>query len=181
MSEMPLSSGQRDKGGELLPALFNIVGTFILLAVIASCLPIVVPQLMGYQVYNVVSGSMEPEIPVGSVIYVQEAAPETIEEGEVIAFRSEDSVIAHRVVKNQRVEGEIRTKGDANAGEDMHAIAYYAVLGRVVKHYPMLGAVMEIYTSTVGKVYLILFASCGAMMNLLASRIRENRRERKSA
>ena len=69
MQNKSLPSGQRKtKGGMLIPALCNIVGTFILLSVIITCLPAAVPRLLGYEVYNVVSGSMQPEIPVGSLI-----------------------------------------------------------------------------------------------------------------
>jgi len=119
-NDKTLPSGHKAKGGKLIPALCNIVGTLILLSVIATCIPVTVPQLMGYGVYNIVSGSMEPEIPIGSAIYVQSAAPESIQEGDVIAFQSGESVVAHRVVRNQTVEGTFKTKGDANAEEDMN-------------------------------------------------------------
>lgn len=171
-----ISPEPRKKRGKLLPALCNLLGTFILIAAIASCLPVVVPRFMGYEVYHVISGSMEPEIPVGSIVYVEAVRPEDIAVGTVIAFQSGDSVITHRVVENHLVEGEFTTKGDANAGEDMNSVDYDNVIGRVARHYPVLGALMELYTSTIGKIYIILFAACGAMLNLLASRIRDNRR-----
>ena len=166
----------RKRGGRLVPLLLNIVGTLILLSVILACLPMVLPKALGYEMYNIVSGSMEPEIPIGSVIYVEQVLPEDLQVDDVIAFQSGESVIAHRVVRNQVVEGEITTKGDANEGEDMNTVSYPDVIGRVVKHIPMLGAFMEIYSTNVGKVYLIIFAGCGAMMNLLAGRIRERRK-----
>ena len=127
------------KGGNVIPALCSIIGILILCSVIASCLPVTVPRLMGYEIYNVVSGSMEPEIPVGSVIYVKAAAPEEVREGDVIAFWSNGSVVAHRVVKNKMVEGSFVTKGDANAREDMNEADYEALIGRVAAHYPVLG------------------------------------------
>lgn len=119
------------KGGNLVPALCSLAGTLILLSVIASCLPVTVPRLMGYEIYNVVSGSMEPEIPIGSILYVEKIPPEEIREDDVIAFWSNDSVIAHRVVKNKIVEGTFTTKGDANAEEDMNDVEYGALIGRV--------------------------------------------------
>lgn len=178
MKNRSLTSMQRSrpKGGKLIPALCNVVGTLILLSVIVSCLPLCVPRFLGYEAYNVVSGSMEPEIPVGSLIYVEEAAPEEIQDGEVIAFLSGDSVVTHRVVKNQVVEGRFTTKGDANAQEDMSAVDYDAFVGRVNRHYPYVGALLVLYTSNIGKAYVICFAACGAMLNLLAGRIRERNR-----
>lgn len=175
-----MNSSSSAKGGKVIPALCNIVGTLILLSVVASCLPVTVPRLMGYEIYDVVSGSMEPEIPVGSILYVEKAEPEDVQSGEVIAFWSNDSVIAHRVVQNKIVEGVFSTKGDANAGEDMNDVTYDALIGRVKMHYPMLGHLMALYTSSVGKVYVICFAACGAMFNLLAGRLRERRRRERS-
>ena len=173
-------NGRRAKGGKLIPALCNIAGTLILLSVIGTCLPVTIPQLMGYEVYNVVSGSMEPEIPIGSAIYVEPMEPEAVEEGDVIAFQSGDSVIAHRVVQNQKVEGFFKTKGDANAGEDMNDVDYAALIGRVAAHYPLLGQMLVLYTSNIGKAYAVCFAACGAMLNILAGRLRERARAKRS-
>lgn len=177
MRNKSLSSGQRKtKGGMFIPALCNIVGTLILLSVIITCLPATVPRLLGYEVYNVVSGSMQPKIPIGSLILAKPTAPETVQEGDVIAFQSDDSVITHRVVKNKVVEGKFTTKGDANAEEDMNDVPYAALIGEVIFHCPLLGELLWVYTSTVGKIYAVCFAACGAMFNILAGRLRERAR-----
>ena len=90
-----------NKGGKVFPALCSVLGTLILLGVIAAFLPLTVPRLMGYEIYEVVSGSMEPEIPVGSILYVEETPPEEIEAGDVIAFMRNDTVVSHRVEENR--------------------------------------------------------------------------------
>lgn len=128
---------------------------------------------MGYEIYNVVSGSMEPEIPVGSVIYVKAVSPETVEEGDIIAFTSGVSVISHRVVSNQTVEGKFTTKGDANAENDMNPVGYggpdrpgrvpSAGTGRV-SCYPDKHASVRFVILTLG--------ACGVMLNILAGRMR---------
>ena len=135
----------RNKGGKLVPALCNIAGTLILVAVIVFCLPVTLAKLCGYEVYN------------------------------VIAFRSEGSVIAHRVVRNRVVEGEFVTKGDANQEEDMNPVNYRELVGKVGRCYPVMGHLLFLYTSGVGKAYMLCFAACGAMLNILAGRLRENR------
>ena len=96
----------------------------MLLTVIAAALPLTVPQYMGYQIYDVVSGSMEPTVPVGSIIYVKEAEPSSIKKGDIIAFQSGESIVMHRVVDNKIVEGTFTTKGDANPSEDMNEVPY---------------------------------------------------------
>jgi len=149
----------------------------MIIIVIALCAPITLPGLMGYQVYDVVSGSMEPEIPVGSVVYVKQADPSMIQVGDVIAYQSESDVVIHRVTANRSSMGEMVTKGDANNVEDFSPVPYVDVLGRVEVHLPFLGAFMSIYASVAGKVYLLLIAAFGVMLNLVAANMRQRRRE----
>lgn len=177
MNHKRVSSEQNNmrKGRRLVPVLCNITGTLILLAVILFCLPITAAKIRGYEVYNVVSGSMEPAIPVGSVLYVEKTEPAEVAEGDVIAFRSAGTVIAHRVLRNRVVEGEFVTKGDANQEEDMNPVQYQDLVGRVSSHYPVMGHLLFLYTSNVGKAYMVCFAACGAMLNILAARLRERR------
>ena len=130
----------RKKAGLLIyvPALCSVIGTLMLLVVIAAALPLTVPNFMGYEIYNVVSGSMEPTIPVGSIIYVKEIDPVDVQSGNIVAFQAGDSVIMHRVVDNKLVEGTFTTKGDANNGEDMNDVPYEDLIGIVVKHIPIM-------------------------------------------
>jgi signal peptidase len=116
---------------------------------------------------------MEPEIPVGSVIYVKAAAPEEIGEGEIIAFMRNSSVITHRVEENRFVEGEFITKGDANSKEDVMPVDYDSLIGKVTCHIPVLGILLSVLASGVGKLYAGAFAACGFMFLMLAEKIRE--------
>lgn len=174
---MSRGSGAR-RSGAFLPALCNVLGTLILLAVIVSALPLAVPQWMGYSCYSVISGSMEPTIPVGSVIYVEPIEAIDVRSGDVIAFESGGSVVTHRVVENRYVEGKFITKGDANLREDFESTPYQALIGRVKRSIPYLGRFLTLYASPVGKAYALCFAACGLMFNLLAGRLRARERER---
>lgn len=167
---------EKKKGGGILPAVCNILGTLILFSVILLCIPVTLTKLFGYQIYDVVSGSMEPEIPVDSVVYVKETLPEEIKEGDVAAFRSSGSVIIHRIVEKRIVEGQFITKGDANTQVDIEKIPYDAMIGVVTFHIPFLGVVMTVLTSNVGKAYLICYAASGAMFYMLAGRLKEERK-----
>ena len=156
-----------------VPALCSVIGTLMLLVVIAATIPLTVPNFMGYEIFNVVSGSMEPTIPVGSIIYVKEIDPVEIESGDIIAFQSGDSVIMHRVTQNKVVEGTFTTKGDANNGEDMNDVPYDNLIGIVVKHVPILGQLLILFGSTFGRVCMVCFAACGAVLNILGGRFRD--------
>lgn len=156
----------------LVPVLCNILGTIILLTVVLSCLPIAVPKFMGYNVFAVVSGSMEPEISVGSAVYVESVAPWKVTAGDVIAFYSGDSVVVHRVVSNDQTLQEFVTKGDANAMEDINAVSYDRLIGHVVRSLPGIGQMMFLYTSTFGKLCVICFAALGVVLNVMAGQLR---------
>ncbi len=164
-----------NKGGKVFPALCSVLGTLILLGVIAAFLPLTVPRLMGYEIYEVVSGSMEPEIPVGSILYVEETPPEEIEAGDVIAFMRNDTVVSHRVEENRYVEGEFITKGDANSEEDTVPVPYDSLVGKSVYHLPVLGTLMTMLAGDVGKLYALAFAACGVMFHMLAAILRSRR------
>ena len=174
---MSLARESRSSGGRLLPLLCNVIGVAIILIVILFCLSLILPRYLGYELYDVVSGSMEPEIPVGSVIVVDRIEPEEIQVGDIIAFWAGGSVVAHRVVENRTIAGEFVTKGDANDTEDISAIPYSALIGIVIYHLPRLGQVITVYTSPVGKLYIIGFAACGLLFNILGNRLRAMRRE----
>lgn len=155
----------------------GFLSALVLVVIVAVCIPMTVPRLLGYEVYVVISGSMEPAIPLGSALYMEAAAPEDVAAGDVIAFYDRGAVITHRVVENHVVEGTFTTKGDANAQKDMEDVPYGQLSGRVARHYPLIGGVMTLYTSKIGKAYVICFAACGAMFNILAGRIRARRKE----
>lgn len=148
------------------------LGTVLLIVIILICLPLTVPKAMGYQVYSVVSGSMEPSIPTGSLVYITETAPSEVQEGDVIAFyggADASSVITHRVVENRTFMGEFVTKGDANEDADMNPIPYSQFIGSVSLSIPVLGAVAEILTGTAGKAAAVSVIGLALVLQLAAS------------
>ena len=165
------------KGGKFIPALCNILGVIILIACILFTLPLALPNFLGFEAYNIVSGSMEPTISVGSVVYVKEEKPENIPAGEIVAFVSGGSVIVHRVTENRYVEGTFITKGDANPREDLSEVPYSNIIGVVKYPLPYLGQYLSIFASRTGKIYVLAFALCGIMFNILASRLRSRYHE----
>jgi len=161
-----------------IPALCNIIGTLLLIAVIATSIPLAIPTLLGYEIYNVTSGSMEPELPIGSVVYVQKVAPETVQKDDIIAFSMDNEVVTHRVVENRFVEGEFVTKGDANESVDFRNARYRDLVGVVKYHFPYLGNYLMIYSHQLTKVYLMVLAFCGVLFNVLAGRMRAHSEEK---
>ena len=161
-------------GGKSLPALLcNVLGILLILGVILLMLPSFFPRALGIQVFNVLSGSMEPTIPVGSMIFVKPMDAEKIDSGDVIAFYSNGVVVTHRVMENRQLENRFVTKGDANDLEDRQKVQYSELLGKVVLHIPMLGDVTAHLTTPLGKVYLFALLLCGLLFNVIAGRLRD--------
>ena len=161
-------------------AVLRFLGTFLLIGLILACLPLTVPRLFGYHIYSVVSGSMEPAIPTGSLVYVRETSPEQVGAEEVIAFygaRDSASIITHRVVENRVVMGEFITKGDANQTEDMNPIPYENFIGSVVYSIPALGRAAELLTSHDGK--LVAGAVIAAALLLQGLAVLTERKEKR--
>ena len=136
-------------------AVCSSLGTVLLIMLVAACLPLTVPRVFGYQLYTVVSGSMEPAIPVGSLLYIQSAQPENMVPDDVIAFyggRDSTAVITHRVVENREFMGEFITKGDANEKEDMEPVSYDNFIGKVRLAIPAAGKAAQVFSDTPGKI-----------------------------
>lgn len=154
----------------------SVIGTLLLLVAILVCIPLTLPRLAGYQIYHVISGSMEPAIPVESVVYVKDVAPADIQKKDVIAFHSvlgEEAIITHRVVSNNRVAGEIVTKGDANAKEDLEPVPYENVLGKVALTVPVLGKILATIATIQGKAAVGSVILLALLLHIAAGRLRK--------
>ncbi len=144
------------------------------MTVILLCSLLVLPGMTGFHMYNVLSGSMEPAIPVGSLLYVRSGDPEQVEDEDIIAFYGslEDSgIITHRVVKNNVVSGTFTTKGDANDKEDPTPVSYDNYIGRVTLSVPYVGRVLTIMTSLEGKIAAACIVGLGVILNVIGGRI----------
>ena len=84
------------------------------------------PQVFGYQIKTVLSGSMEPGIKTGSIIAVKEAVDKAnFKVGDVITFRADKNIlITHRIAEAVKRGKSVlyRTKGDNNNAEDLDPV-----------------------------------------------------------
>ncbi|MBR3296061.1 MAG: signal peptidase I [Clostridia bacterium] len=137
--------------------------------VILLMLPLAVLRVLDCEVYSVISGSMEPSVPVNSLVVVRHADPLEISAGDVIAFRAGDTVIIHRVVTNLRETHELTTKGDANTREDLGKVMYRDVIGKAVFHINDMGLFFEYLSGTKGKIFLAIPATTGVILCTFSS------------
>ncbi len=120
------------------------IGSAIAVTLMVLCAVFLVgSRLLGYQVFAVVSGSMEPEYSVGDLIYVKEVDVNTIRVGDPITFvLNENLVVAtHRVAAIDAESKHFYTKGDANDIQDSDPVHFNNVIGIPKFSIPLLGYV----------------------------------------
>ena len=168
----PSANRNTQRNGNAAAVLSNVVGILLIMLVLLLMVPSLLPRIMGYQTYNVISGSMEPELPVGCLVLVKSISPEMVKEDDIIVFHRGDSIITHRVVEVQKEERQFITKGDANESRDATPIPYQDLVGLVTHHYAGLGRLMGFLSSVPGKILLIGFVIAGVVLQFLAGKLR---------
>lgn len=119
---------------------------FVFLLIMA--LLMFVPNLIGYKSMAVISGSMEPNIPVGSIVYAKKADFEDFKVGDVVSYRiSESSMVTHRVEEIDNDARTLTTKGDANETVDGSPVEENQIVGKVAFSVPLIGFI-SIYIKT---------------------------------
>lgn len=132
--------------------IWNAATTVLVAIVVIFAVLLVGVRVSGIQVYSVISGSMEPEYPVGSLIYVKKVAPEEVKVGDVITFTlSNEMPATHRVIAIDQEKQCFYTRGDANydeehfrqTGEKIYTddppVSFRNLIGRPVFKIPLLG------------------------------------------
>lgn len=113
-----------------------------------------VPQVMGFSVLRVLTGSMKPEIPADSMLLIQKADAASLQVGDVISFFSPDPSLngalnTHRIVGIAEVDGSLQftTKGDANLIEDQYPVDESRVVGKVLFVSTRLGKLLRLISN----------------------------------
>ena len=144
----------------------SITTALVLISVIVAFL-IVGFKFLGFETYIVLSGSMEPSYPTGSMIYVRDTDSNELEIGDVITFNLSGQTIAtHRIIEVVEESGQryFRTKGDANDVEDGSLIPASHVIGTPMFVIPFLGYLASYLQSKSGFYLMIAY---GAALLLL--------------
>ena len=102
------------------------------------------PHLTPYRTDVIIGRSMEPTVPLWSVIFARPVNPSDIRTGDVITYQRPDAAdmkVTHRVVDvvdDEHGRGFV-TRGDANPIRDPYVVRYDGTGWRVEGHAPHLG------------------------------------------
>lgn len=141
----------------------NAVLIFILLVGIMALVSLL-PFKGNYKILAVMSGSMEPTLPMGGVVVVKPADQYNIDE--IITFESQNSkqsqkYTTHRIVKmNQGGQQDyFYTKGDANETSDTNYIKKDQIIGKVILSVALVGYIIGYAKTLPGVVIIIVLAT----------------------
>ena len=139
----------------------DVASTTVMILVLVFAFLLVGVRLFGVAPYTVLSGSMEPEYHVGSLIYVKKASVKELTVGVPITYMMENGVVVtHRIIEVLPDEDNptvvrYRTKGDANDDPDGTLVHIENVIGRPVFTIPLLGYVAYFVQTPPGS-YIVL-------------------------
>lgn len=138
-----------------------VVALLLCITVISQVLSKGYVSIGNYSLFRVVTGSMEPEIPVGSLLVSRKVDIADVEVGDIVNFRSKESgmfgvIITHRVIQiYEDLDGEIylETKGDANQYADAYFVDQNYLIGKTVyytKEGNLFAGILSFLTGKVG-------------------------------
>lgn len=165
------------------------VGLLLLVAALAVVL-VIVPKATGSTPLTVLTSSMEPSLPPGTLLVVRPTSTEDIRVGDVVTYQIESGrpeVISHRVIEIvSSTDGTTSfvTKGDNNDAADEAAVLPVQVRGTLWYSVPWLGFVNQAVNGQarawiVPLLAVALFGYAGYMIATgLVQRRADRRRER---
>lgn len=141
------NSNRNHLGGRISSLILLIIGLFLLWA---FC-------IKGVQVLTILSGSMEPKIPTGSIVCVVPEDYNNIKVGDVISYKENSQIkVTHQVIQIDKGKKELTTKGIANNVADS-PISSSKIIG-VVKFYIPCPSFLSSYVNYFGTVKIVLIA-----------------------
>lgn len=175
----------RERMSHSLKRIWNWVSGIVVALVVCLAILLVGVRLLGFQVYTVLSGSMEPTYHVGSLIYVKKVDYKELQVGDPITFMlNEDTVATHRIIEvlvDEEDPDTIRyfTQGDANEVPDGSSVHYRNVIGKPVFTIPYLGYVAHYIQNPPGTYIAIAAAAVFLALVFIPDLLSDDREKEK--
>ena len=121
-----------------------------------------VSNLAGFTPMTVQSDSMSPTFDQGDLIVVKQCDTSSLQVGDIVTFHTivdgQYALNTHRIVSIDELNGmhSFTTKGDNNDIADQHVISDGDIVGKYVLKIPYLGKVMDILSSSMGFLIIIV-------------------------
>lgn len=122
---------------KILNTIFKVLSWIITIAV-AVCVVFLLVLPLGFKVkpYVVQSGSMEPVIQTGGLVWI-DTKDKDVQVGDVVGYKvADDTYVTHRIISEE--DGLYITKGDANEAQDLKPVHPEQIMGSVAHIGPYL-------------------------------------------
>lgn len=141
------------------------------------------PSFFGIKTYVIVSGSMQPDYNIGDIVIVKKAKEEDINKGDIISYRDGQTVVTHRVIEENEVNGkkQFKTKGDNNNTEDIHEVTINLIEGKVVGSVSKLGKLSIMLQDKISIIIIILLFYIYLVRSDKVKKRNERRKEKRIA
>jgi len=145
------------------------VNAFLAVVVVGLLVLQVGPRFLPYRVFDVLSGSMQPAIPIGAEVVDQVVPGASLEVGDVITYehpRHPGTYITHRVIAIDRtgLAPIISTRGDANGAPDPWKVQVQSSMLRVQVTIPLLGYLLGSLASPYARLVMVVLVAAGAVV-----------------
>lgn len=138
-----------------------IVGAFCFLVILATSDGV---SFRSLKAYVILSGSMEPEVPLGSIVVVRPTL--LYFPGDIISFKPDPKnkmAVTHRITQKYDTgiynSGLYETKGDANNAVDSASVKQDQIVGKVFLTVPYIGYAAQAAKTKKGFIFLIIVPS----------------------
>jgi len=138
------------------------------------------PKILGLQMYEVLSGSMEPGIHTGSIIFDKLGVDvKDLKVGDVITFKASDDpkmLITHRIIQVKSDGGTtaFQVKGDANDSPDSKPVPATNVVAQYDNiTIPYLGFYLNFMKSKMGIILLVIVPGALLIISTIVGLFRE--------
>ncbi|CAN5456807.1 hypothetical protein BH09ACT4_BH09ACT4_17220 [soil metagenome] len=168
----------------------GISGGLLVLVLLLAGMVVLVPAVSGSTPYTILTSSMEPGLPPGTLVIVKPIDVNAIKIGTIVTYQldsGEPEVVTHRVIEIQGptlpgAKPSFITKGDANGAPDAKPVMAIQIRGAVWYSVPYIGWVNNVVNGDLRAVVIpivagLLFLYAGWM--LVSSRIDARRRRRR--
>ena len=153
----------RERRRSLLGAVGSVLLTISAAAGMVAVIAVVVGACWGIRPVVVISGSMDPTLPVGSMVFIRTVPAAGVHPGDIVTVRRQDGgtgLITHRVVAAATSRGvtTLRLRGDANAVEDP-APYRTTTVGRFLFDVPGVGGAALFARTPLGLIAIALYVA----------------------
>ncbi|MBW9119588.1 signal peptidase I [Microbacterium trichothecenolyticum] len=155
---------RRDEGQSLLHYLAVSLSASILVLLLAVAVAVVgLPAVIGGSAMTVLTQSMEPGLPPGTLVVIRPTPVDEIRVGDVVTYQissGESAVVSHRVVSKTYADGELTfvTKGDNNDAVDPAPVKPVQIRGTLWYSLPLLGWVNNVLNGSNRAIVLAVVA-----------------------